>query len=285
MSQIQEQIGLKSETRAIRALMPYLWPAGEIELKIRVVIALALLVLAKVAIVYVPLLYKAAVDTLTGDAGNAGQVAVTVPIALILAYGAAQVFSRALGELRDFVFAKVSQRAIRVVALKTFRHLHRLSLRFHLDRQTGGLSRAIERGLRGIDFLLRFMLFNILPTLLELAMVSVILWALYGLRFTLLTLGTIIVYIVYTLTVTEWRLKFRRAMNKSDSEANTKAIDSLLNYETVKYFGNEEHEARRYDKSLQRYEKMAVRSLTSWPGIHHFLRSDRQHDHGWFRRR
>ncbi|MHA1566558.1 MAG: ABCB family ABC transporter ATP-binding protein/permease [Alphaproteobacteria bacterium] len=263
MSQPEEQTGLKSETRAIRSLAPYLWPAGEFELKVRVAIALVLLVAAKVAIVYVPLIYKAAVDTLTATADNATQIAVTVPIALILAYGGAQVASRALGELRDFVFAKVSQRAIRVVALKTFRHLHRLSLRFHLDRQTGGLSRAIERGLRGIDFLLRFMLFNIVPTLLELLMVSVILWTLYGVRFTLVTLGTIIVYIVYTLTVTEWRLKFRRAMNESDSEANTKAIDSLLNYETVKYFGNEEHEAQRYDKAVQRYETMAVRSLTS----------------------
>ncbi len=263
MSQPEEQIGLKGETKAIRALMPYLWPAGEFELKLRVAIALVLLVLAKVAIVYVPLLYKAAVDTLTTGAGNAGQIAVTVPIALIVAYGGAQVASRALGELRDFVFAKVAQRAIRLVALKTFRHLHQLSMRFHMDRQTGGLSRAIERGLRGIDFLLRFMLFNIVPTLLELAMVSVILWTLYGFRFTLLTLGTITIYIVYTLTVTEWRLKFRRAMNQSDSEANTKAIDSLLNYETVKYFGNEEHEARRYDVAVQRYETMAVRSLTS----------------------
>ena len=263
MSQSEEQIGLKSETKAIRALAPYLWPAGEFELKVRVVIALVLLVLAKVAIVYVPLIYKAAVDTLTASADNATAIAVTVPIALILAYGGAQVTSRALGELRDFVFAKVSQRAIRVVALKTFRHLHRLSLRYHLDRQTGGLSRAIERGLRGIDFLLRFMLFNIVPTLLELIMVSVILWTLYGVQFTLVTLGTIAIYIAYTLTVTEWRLKFRRAMNQSDSEANTKAIDSLLNYETVKYFGNEEHEAQRYDHALQRYESMAVRSLTS----------------------
>ncbi len=259
MSQIEEVTGLKHETRSIRALAPYLWPAGEMELKVRVVIAVVLLVLAKVVIVYVPLLYKAAVDSLSG----ANQAIVVVPVALILAYGGAQVVSRALGELRDFVFAKVSQRAIRVVALKTFRHLHSLALRFHLDRQTGGLSRAIERGLRGIDFLLRFMLFNIVPTLLELTMVSIILWTLYDFRFTLVTLGTIVVYITYTLTVTEWRLKFRRAMNQSDSEANTKAIDSLLNFETVKYFGNEEHEAQRYDSAVKRYEKMAVRSMTS----------------------
>ncbi len=233
-------------------------------MKVRVVAALALLVAAKLATVYVPILYKLAIDALTetGLPGDAA-VAVTVPIGLILGYGLVRVLSQVFGELRDFVFARVGQRAMRSIALKTFRHVHALALRFHLERQTGGLSRAIERGIRGIDFLLRFMLFNILPTLVEIALVCGILWALFNVWFSLVTLVTILGYIAYTLVVTEWRLKFRRAMNESDSEANTKAIDSLLNYETVKYFGNEDHEADRYDKSLQGYESAAVRSLTS----------------------
>jgi len=186
-----------------------------------------------------------------------------VPVALIVAYGGLRVLGAAFGELRDFVFARVGQRATRNVALNVFRHLHSLALRFHLERQTGGLSRAIERGVRSIDFLLRFMLFNILPTLIEILMVCGVLWALYDIWYSLVTLVTIGTYIGYTLVVTEWRLKFRREMNRMDSEANTKAIDSLLNFETVKYFGNEDHEARRFDGSLKRYEAAAVRSLTS----------------------
>ncbi len=249
------------ETRAIRALLPYLWPAGEWDTKIRVIIAVALLVGAKVAIVYVPLIYKQVVDSFT-EQSEAG-LAIAVPIALIVAYGLFNVTSRIMGELRDFVFARVGQRAIRTVALRTFRTLHGLALRFHLDRQTGGLSRAIERGIKGIDFLLRFMLFNIGPTLVEILLVTGILWRLYGISFSAVFLGTLVAYIAYTLIVTEWRLKFRRAMNESDSQANTKAIDSLLNYETVKYFGNEGHEASRYDSAMQNYERMAVRSLTS----------------------
>ena len=259
-----ESAGWRREGAAIRSLVPYLWPAGQIDMKVRVVIALVLLVAAKLATVYVPVLYKLAIDALTatGVSGDAA-VAVTVPIGLILGYGLVRVLSQVFGELRDFVFARVGQRAMRSIALRTFRHVHALALRFHLDRQTGGLSRAIERGIRGIDFLLRFMLFNILPTLVEIALVCGILWALFNVWFSLVTIVTIGGYIAYTLVVTEWRLKFRRAMNESDSEANTKAIDSLLNYETVKYFGNEDHEADRYDKSLRGYESAAVRSLTS----------------------
>ncbi len=169
----------------------------------------------------------------------------------------------AFGELRDYVFAKVAQRAIRAVALQMFRHLHRLALRFHLDRQTGGLSRAIERGTKGIEFLLSFMLFNVLPTLLEILMVCAVLWWLYDIWFSLVSLVTIGTYIAFTLLFTEWRIKFRRRMNDADSAANTKAIDSLLNYETVKYFGNEEHEARRLDGALRDYEAAAVKSKTS----------------------
>ena len=267
-----EQPGMKQEMRAVRALSPYLWPANQLEMRARVLIALALLVAAKVTTVFVPLIYKLAVDALTGQ-GAAGEAAeavagdvplfVIVPVGLIIGYGALRVAQQSFAELRDYVFAKVAQRAMRTVALKAFRHLHALSLRFHMDRQTGGLSRAIERGIAAIDFLLRFMLFNILPTLVELALVIGILWALYSGWYSLVIVLTIVVFVAFTTIVTEWRLKFRREMNRSDSEATTKAVDSLLNYETVKYFGNEEHEAQRYDDSLRRYEWAAIRSKTS----------------------
>ena len=247
--------------RAVRALMPYLWPRGDVELRVRVVIALVLLVAAKIATVAIPAVFGRAVDAL--EAGvSAGGVA-SVPVALLVGYGLLRVGQQGFAELRDFVFAKVGQRAIRRIALKVFEHLHALALRFHMDRQTGGLSRAIERGIKGIDFLLRFMLFSILPTLVEILLVCGILWSMFGFVFSAITFVTVMIYVVFTLIFTEWRLKFRRAMNDSDSEANTKAIDSLLNFETVKYFGNEAHEARRYDESMQRYEKAAVKSLTT----------------------
>jgi ATP-binding cassette subfamily B protein len=245
--------------RTIRQLLPHLWPRRPRELRLRVIAALACLVVAKLANVYVPMLYKHAVDALTPH-GNALLIA---PVALILAYGLLRVLAQSFGEIRDALFAKVAQRAIRTVGLSTFRHLHALSLRFHLDRQTGGMSRAIERGTKGIEFLLSFMLFNVLPTLLEILLVCGILWRLYNVWFALVTFVTIVGYILFTVTITEWRTKFRREMNERDSEASTKAIDSLLNYETVKYFGNEEHEARRFDKALQAYERAAVRSQTS----------------------
>ncbi len=247
------------EWRALRALAPYLWPAGRPGMKRRVLLALALLAAAKVANVYVPILYKGAVDVLNGDAG----IAVALPVGLILAYGILRVLAIAFAELRDAVFAKVGQHAIRDAALRTFRHLHGLALRFHLERQTGGLSRAIDRGTKGIDFLLTFMLFNILPTLLEIAMVCGVLWALFDVWYALVTLTTIACYIAYTMVVTEWRLKYRRRMNENDQQASTRAIDSLLNYETVKYFGNEEHEAGRFDRALARYERAAVISRSS----------------------
>ena len=243
----------------MRALLPYMWPPGQLELKARVVIAVVLLVAAKGATVAVPWIFGRAVDTLDQPEGTE----IAVPLALLVGYGLLRVGQQGFAELRDFVFAKVGQRAIRNIALMVFRHLHSLALRFHLDRQTGGLSRAIERGSKGIDFLLRFMLFNILPTLVEITLVCGILWTLFGFIFSVITLITVAIYITFTLLFTEWRLKYRRAMNESDSEANTKAIDSLLNFETVKYFGNEEHEAQRYDSSMQRYEYAAVKSLTT----------------------
>ncbi|MHA1536840.1 MAG: ABCB family ABC transporter ATP-binding protein/permease [Alphaproteobacteria bacterium] len=252
------------ERRALRALLPYLWPkrgASDIwlEMRVRVGLALFLLVGAKLANVYIPILYKFAVDALTK-----GEVTViAVPISLLVAYGLVRVLTVAFGELRDAIFAKVAQRAIRMVALRTFQHLHALALRFHLDRKMGGLSRAIERGTKGIEFLLSFMLFNVIPTLVEILMVCGILWWLYNVWFALVTFVTIAGYIAFTMIVTEWRIKYRRAMNRTDEEANTKAIDSLLNYETVKYFGAEAHEARRYDQALERYESAAVLSRTS----------------------
>ena len=249
----------RSHLRAIRTLLPYLWPRGSLEMRGRVVLAMLLLVGAKVANVYVPILYKEAVDILSDDAA----AVIVVPVAILLAYGALRVLTVAFGELRDAVFAKVAERAIRTVALRVFDHLHRLSLRFHVERRTGGLSRAIERGTKGIEFLLTFMLFNVLPTLVEVAMVCGILWVLYGVAYAAVTFVTIAAYIAFTLSVTEWRLKYRRRMNERDSEANTKAIDSLLNYETVKYFGNEAHEGRRFDTARRHYERAAVRSKTS----------------------
>jgi ABC-type transport system involved in Fe-S cluster assembly fused permease/ATPase subunit len=234
----------------------HLWPKGEWGLRSRVAVALVLLVLAKLANVYVPLLYKKGVDALS----TPDTAVVAVPIALILAYGAARVLAQALGEIRDAIFAPVAQRAIRNLALDVFGHLHALSLRFHLERQTGGLSRVIERGTQGMEFLIRFTTFNILPTLLEILMVGAILWHLYDWRFTAVTLGVIAAYIVFTISLSEWRIKFVRRMNDADTEANAKAIDSLLNYETVKYFGNEAHEARRYDVGRRRYEIAAIRS-------------------------
>ncbi len=234
----------------------HLWPIGETGLRSRVVVAMVLLVLAKVTNVYVPILYKHAVDAL----GEPVAQAVAVPIALIVAYGAARVLAQAFGEVRDAIFAPVSQRAIRNLALEVFRHLHALSLRYHLERQTGGLSRVIERGTQGMEFLIRFTTFNILPTLFEIVLVSGVLWSLYDWRFTAVTLGAVTAYIVFSITLSEWRIKFVRRMNDADTDANAKAIDSLLNYETVKYFGNEAHEGRRFDVGRRRYETAAIRS-------------------------
>jgi ATP-binding cassette, subfamily B, heavy metal transporter len=245
---------------ALRHLLPYLWPAGAWDLRVRVVLALVCLAVAKFANVIIPLIFKSMVDALTLKPGAVAATALAVPVALLLAYGVARISTQAFAELRDGIFVKVAQRAIRRVALQTFEHLHSLSLRFHLERQTGGLSRIVERGAKGIEFFLFFVLFNVLPTLVEIALVCGILWGLYNVWFALITFVTIAGYVGYTLTVTEWRIKYRRYMNQADEEANTKAIDSLLNYETVKYFNNEGHESRRYDVALQAYEKAGIKS-------------------------
>jgi len=254
-----DQPQTRSDVHTIRTLLPYLWPAGEPTLKIRVLVAMVLLTAAKVTNVGVPVFYKQAVDQLTGDSGSL----IVVPLALLIVYGLARVLAQAFGELRDAVFSRVAQRAIRLAGLKTFRHLHRLSLRFHMGRKTGGISRAVERGTKGIEFLLRFMLFNVIPTVLEIFLVCGVLWHLYGIKFALVTFATMCIYIAWTLVVTERRLKYRRAMNESDSLAHNRAIDSLLNFETVKYFGNEDHEANRFDQALKAYENAAVTSGVS----------------------
>src|SRR5882757_5416732 len=245
---------------ALRGLGPYLWPRDSIELRARVVLALALLIAGKLVNITVPLLYKEAVDALSGPTAAH---AIAVPVGVILAYGLARVLSQGFNELRNAVFAKVGQRAVRRIALSAFRHIHSLSLRFHLERRTGGLARAVERGIAGIEFLLSFMLFNVIPTLFEIVIVSAILWRLYNWQFAAVTLATIVCYIAFTFIISDWRVRFRREMNERNSEANTKSVDSLLNYETVKYFANEEHEAQRYDRALQAYERAAVKSETT----------------------
>ncbi len=249
----------RSGFRTLATLLPYLWPADRLDLRARAVAAISCLAIAKVAAVSVPYFYKQAVDMLT-DGSN---IIVSALVFILLFYGIARLIDRSFLELREFFFAKVAQRAIRQVALKTFRHLHRMSLRFHLDRQTGGLTRAIERGVKGIEFVLAFMLFNILPTLIEIALVAAILWTVFDFWYAAVTLLTIATYIAHTMIVTEWRLKFRREMNASDQAANTKAIDSLLNFETVKYFGNESHEAERFDHALRRFEKASIQNKVS----------------------
>ena len=243
----------RNDWQVIRTLLPYLW-----EFKVRVASALILLVMAKLASVAVPLLLKEIVDAL-----DQPRAMLVMPVLLLIGYGALRLCSTLFGELRDAVFAKVTQRAIRRLALKVFGHLHALSLRFHLERQTGGASRDIERGTRGISFLLNFMLFNILPTLLEIGLVAVILLSKYDIWFSITIFSTLITYVVFTLFITEWRMIFRRTMNDMDSKANTRAIDSLLNYETVKYFGNETWEERRYDEHMQSWEIAAVHNQTS----------------------
>lgn len=243
----------------IKTLMPYLWPHGEWGIKARVVTALICLAFSKIATVMVPVFYKDAVDLISKDQ----DFVVTALFGILIAYGFSRVAQQGFAELREYFFARVGQRAIRKVALRTFRHLHSLSLRFHLDRQTGGLSRAIERGIKGIEFLLNFMLFSILPTIVEIFLVCGILWVVFDIWYAAVVFITVSIYIVFTFAVTEWRMKFRRLMNDMDSKANTRAIDSLLNYETVKYFGNEEHEAKRFDRALRRYEDAAVQSKTT----------------------
>ncbi len=249
----------RSGLRTVAALLPYLWSNADRGARARLLVAVLLLILAKVATVYVPVVYSRAVDALSPK----GAAAVVIPAALIIAYGLLRVASSAFAELRDAVFAAVQQRTARRLALQTFQHLHRLSLRFHLDRQTGGLSRVIERGQNGIQNVLRLAVFNVIPTMLELLMVTAVVWRMFDWRFAGATFFAVALYLAFTIAFSNLRVRFRRTMNEMDTEAQTKAIDSLLNYETVKYFGNEGHEAERFDSALARYERAAVRSQVS----------------------
>lgn len=245
-----------------KLLFPFLWPKKRKDLKIRVIFALFSMVIAKIASVYTPLILGDAVDSLT-DLRSGINLLLYVPIAIIISYGFVRIASFAFNEIRDALFSKVSQNAIRKVSLKIFKHLHYLSLDFHLSRQTGGLNRYIDRGTKGIDFLLRYVLFNVVPTFIELILVIGILLSLYGYEYALITFVTISIYIILTFTITQWRIQFRKDMNAADNDASTKMIDSLLNFETVKYFNNEDHEFNRLDDSLAKYENAANKNRMS----------------------
>lgn len=256
------QMGLPTPAKStFRSVLPLLWPEGRRDLRTRVVLAFLAMIGAKVFTVYAPFFFRDAVDALTGQ--DPAVSFVVVPVALVASYGLARVMMIALAQLRDGIFARVGQNAVRVLAITAFRHIHALSLRFHLERRTGGLSRIIERGTKAIEFLLRFSLFSIVPTIIELLLVAGILWWNFDWRYAAVTVVMISIYIGFTYWATEWRTAIRREMNDKDTDANTKAIDSLLNYETVKYFGNEAHEARRYDRAMQGYEDAAIRTSTS----------------------
>ncbi|MEI4470742.1 ABCB family ABC transporter ATP-binding protein/permease [Frigidibacter sp. MR17.24] len=244
----------------MRKVAPYLWPDSAPWVKKRVVLAMIALVAAKVVSVCVPFIYKAAVDGLTGESRGDGLLLAVGAIGLVVAYGLARLGSVAFGELRDAIFVRVGQRALRALALETFQHIHALSLRYHITRKTGALSRIIERGVKGVDFLLRFMLFSIGPLALELALVSVIFALAFSIWYALVVVVTIALYVTFTFKVTEWRVKLRKQMNDQDADANQKAIDSLLNYETVKYFAAEGRETSRYDAAMAGYESAAVRT-------------------------
>jgi ABC-type transport system involved in Fe-S cluster assembly fused permease/ATPase subunit len=245
----------RSNWSIIARVIPYLWPEDKAWVKYRVVIAMAALLLSKLIGTYTPFLYRDAVDTLSA---NGVSDLVLGAVGLTVAYGVARIMSNGLQQLRDAVFAKVGQRALRMLALETFNHIHRLSMRYHITRKTGGLSRIIERGVKGVDFLLRFMLFSVGPLILELLLVAGILFFWFDWTYLAVIVVTIALYVWFTFAVTEWRVKLRRQMNDQDTDANQKAIDSLLNFETVKYFGAEDREAERYDTAMRGYEHAAL---------------------------
>jgi len=246
--------------RTLRRVAPYLWPEGQGWVKRRVVLSLMALTMAKVVSVLTPFLYKAAVDSLSGESRGDGWLLAMGAVGLTVAYGVARLGSVGFNELRDVIFVRVGQRALRQLALETFTHIHRLSMRYHITRKTGGLSRVIERGVKGVEFLLRFMLLSVGPLILELSMVTAIFALVFDWRYAVVVMVTIALYVTYTFKVTEWRVKIRRRMNEQDTDANQKAIDSLLNFETVKYFGAETREARRYDAAMAGYEAAAVQT-------------------------
>jgi ATP-binding cassette subfamily B protein len=248
------------DLRTLGRVMPDLWPRGRSDLRLRVVVSLALLVLAKVATIVTPFFFRAAVDGLTP---GAVEMAVLTPVMLVVAYGLTRLMGVALQQLRDVVFARVGQHALRQLALRTFIHIHRLSLSYHLSRRTGALSRIVDRGIKAIDFLLRFLVFSIVPLFIELMIVAVIFWVAFGFWYFVVLLATIAAYVAFTISVTEWRVKIRILLSQQDQDARRKAVDSMLNYETVKYFGAEGREAARYDGAMRGYQDAAVKTAVS----------------------
>jgi ATP-binding cassette, subfamily B, heavy metal transporter len=253
----------RTDWRIVGRTAPYIWPRGETGLKVRVAVALGLLLVAKLITVAIPVVYGWAVDALADPSQVPGGVLAIGAVGLTLGYGLARIVTTGFQQLRDAVFGPVAQRALRLLALETFRHIHALSLRYHLGRQTGGLSRIIERGVKGVGYLLSLLVFSLGPLLLELILTGVMLWFLFDLRYLMVVGVTIVVYVAFTFAMTEWRVKVRKEMNDADTSANQKAIDSLLNYETVKYFNAEEREAGRYDRSMDLYARAAVRTTNS----------------------
>ncbi|MFW7267149.1 ABCB family ABC transporter ATP-binding protein/permease [Gluconacetobacter sp. Hr-1-5] len=254
----------------LRALLPYLWPRHDLGTRARVVGACLLLVAAKIATIAVPYVYSLVVDALHGGQGGGASGAMsemTVPMALIVGYGTLRLMSAGMGEWRDALFAPVRFHISSVAAMRSFRHMHALSLRFHLDRQSGGVTRAIARGTEAIETILRVGVFNIVPTLIEALLVIVVIWRLFDWRYAAIMLLAVAAYVAFTISFTSWRIGIRREMNEINSEASWKALDSLLNYETVKYFGNEEHESRRYEETQRRYERAAVKTQLSLNGL------------------
>ncbi|MEI3853280.1 MULTISPECIES: ABCB family ABC transporter ATP-binding protein/permease [unclassified Ensifer] len=251
--------------QTIANLWPYMWPTDRADLKLRVIWATVILIIAKVVLILVPYSFKWATDALNGKPDALGFLPqfLTGAVMLVLAYNLARLLQAGLNQLRDALFASVGQHAVRQLAYRTFVHMHQLSLRFHLERRTGGLSRVIERGTKGIETIVRFTILNSVPTLIEFLLTAVIFWWGYGFSYLFVTAVTVWLYIWFTVKASDWRIAIRRSMNDSDTDANTKAIDSLLNFETVKYFGNEEMEARRFDKSMERYEAAATQVWTS----------------------
>jgi ATP-binding cassette, subfamily B, heavy metal transporter len=257
---VPAQEARRSGWRTIRRVAPYLWPAEHPWVRRRVLLAMAMLVASKLVAVVIPVIYRDAVDALAGDGVP---VLALGAVGLTVAYGMARLTAVGLQQLRDAIFAPVAQRALRRLALETFQHIHRLSMRYHITRKTGGLSRIIERGVKGVEFLLRFMLFSVGPLILELGLVAIILSVMFDLWYLAIVAVSIGLYVWFTFKVTEWRVKLRREMNDSDTDANQKAIDSLLNYETVKYFGAEAREAARYDGAMRKYEAAALKTSYS----------------------
>ena len=243
--------------KTIQLLFPFLWPKNHNGLKIRIVLAIVFLLLSKITNLISPPILGSVVDSLTDLTEGVHELTI-IPIALIIAYGLSRIATKLFGELRNAIFSKVSQNAIRQLTLNTFAHLHSLSLQFHLNRKTGALSKFIDRGTKGVDFLMNYFLFNVIPTIIEIFFVAGILFVLYGFKYAVVTLVTILLYIYLTYIITQWRLKFRRRMNEADNMVSSKLVDSLLNYETVKYFNNENYEFDRLDNSLKDYEGAAV---------------------------